>query len=525
MAVVQISRITHRSGVSDNLPQLARGEIGLAVDTRKVYIGNGGSNAPTTENLEILTNRSNVIALADSYTYSDAQIGFSAQTGSTANTPITRSLQNKVDDFASVRDFGAVGDGVTDDTVAINRALYELFAREQIERVRRALYFPAGDYLVTSVIKIPTYAKLIGEGPESSTIRSTATSGSVAQLADSLQQIDASIGSSSALRPSHIVVEGLSFEADNDIHSFLVDQAKSCFFTNCNFTGAKTTAPGTVGNIKAAVSITSSTTYTTEHVNFKNCTFSNQSFGVVIDHDMKSILFDGCSFHTCFKGIKSGENKTGSAPAILGPKSVKVTGSIFNNIYSSGVHVYNGTGFVSAFNIYRDVGNNALGTGNAAVDVIDFSNVSDCYSIGDIFDRPDADVTTTKRRIDVGNKNIGLDGANLQIGRFLRQSRTTVTLNNNSTSTTTGVTFISNGDNYAVEMEYLIVRNSKYRQGLLRLTHDSTTQVLDDDFSENNGDIGVTFNLSNTSNITTLNYATTNTGSTGTMYFSSRIIR
>ena len=132
MAVVQISRITHRSGVSENLPQLARGEIGLAVDTRQLYIGNGGANAPTTENLEILTNRSDIIILADTYTYSDAQIGFSAQTGTSASIPIARSLQNKLDDFASVRDFGAIGDGATDDTDAINRALYELFTRETI---------------------------------------------------------------------------------------------------------------------------------------------------------------------------------------------------------------------------------------------------------------------------------------------------------------------------------------------------------------------------------------------------------
>ena len=33
MAVVQISRIQHRSGVSENLPQLARGNIGWAVQT------------------------------------------------------------------------------------------------------------------------------------------------------------------------------------------------------------------------------------------------------------------------------------------------------------------------------------------------------------------------------------------------------------------------------------------------------------------------------------------------------------
>ena len=99
---------------------------------------------------------SSLIESSDSYTYSDAQIGFSAQTGASANSPITRTLQNKLDDFASVRDFGAVGDGATDDTAAINRALYELFAREQITRVRRALYFPAGTYKVTSTINIPT---------------------------------------------------------------------------------------------------------------------------------------------------------------------------------------------------------------------------------------------------------------------------------------------------------------------------------------------------------------------------------
>ena len=170
MAVVQISRIQHRSGVYENLPQLARGEIGLAVDTRQVYIGNGGSDAPTTENLEILTSRSDILSLSDTYTYSDVQIGFSAQTGASALTPITRSLQNKLDDFASVRDFGAVGDGSTDDTAAINRALYELYSRETEKRIRRALYFPGGDYLVSNEIKIPTYAKLVGEGPDSTFI-------------------------------------------------------------------------------------------------------------------------------------------------------------------------------------------------------------------------------------------------------------------------------------------------------------------------------------------------------------------
>ena len=51
MAIVQISRIQHRRGVAENLPQLAVGELGLAVDTRRLYIGNGGSDAPQIENI------------------------------------------------------------------------------------------------------------------------------------------------------------------------------------------------------------------------------------------------------------------------------------------------------------------------------------------------------------------------------------------------------------------------------------------------------------------------------------------
>jgi hypothetical protein len=41
MAIVQISRIQHRRGLQQDLPQLASGELGWSIDERRLYIGNG----------------------------------------------------------------------------------------------------------------------------------------------------------------------------------------------------------------------------------------------------------------------------------------------------------------------------------------------------------------------------------------------------------------------------------------------------------------------------------------------------
>ena len=64
MAIVQISRITQRKGLEEDLPQpLAPAEFGWAVDARRLYIGPGtlseGSPDEKT-NVEILTEYSEI---------------------------------------------------------------------------------------------------------------------------------------------------------------------------------------------------------------------------------------------------------------------------------------------------------------------------------------------------------------------------------------------------------------------------------------------------------------------------------
>lgn len=78
-------------------------------------------------------------------------VGF-LQAGSGA---VPRTAQAKMRDVVSVKDFGATGDGTTDDTTAIQSAINA--------NPGRALYFPSGTY-IASALTIPHSMEFIGEG-------------------------------------------------------------------------------------------------------------------------------------------------------------------------------------------------------------------------------------------------------------------------------------------------------------------------------------------------------------------------
>jgi len=55
MAIVQISKIQHRTGANTDLPQLDIGEIGFSTDTQQVYIGNDPVLVPIDTNVSFTT--------------------------------------------------------------------------------------------------------------------------------------------------------------------------------------------------------------------------------------------------------------------------------------------------------------------------------------------------------------------------------------------------------------------------------------------------------------------------------------
>ena len=67
---------------------------------------------------------------------------------------VQRTVESKLQDVVSVKDFGAVGNGVWDDTAAIQAA---------IESGAACVFFPKGTYKVTSPIQLRSYMRLQGE--------------------------------------------------------------------------------------------------------------------------------------------------------------------------------------------------------------------------------------------------------------------------------------------------------------------------------------------------------------------------
>jgi hypothetical protein len=159
VAVVQISKIQVRRGQKNSnsgVPQLSSAEFAWAVDSQELFIGNGSvlEGAPYVGNTKIITEHDNILDLARGYQYAgnDASI----------NLSVTRSLQGKLDEYVSVTDFGAVGDGSTDCVFAFETAFTQLF-RNVNANYRKVLVVPNGEYLFTSDLRVPSNAIIKGE--------------------------------------------------------------------------------------------------------------------------------------------------------------------------------------------------------------------------------------------------------------------------------------------------------------------------------------------------------------------------
>lgn len=531
MAIVQISQITNRKGLAENLPQLAGAELGWSTDTRQLWIGNGTlqDGAPIIGNTEILTEFSDILNLASTYTYEGANAGYIVQTGATPGSPVVQSLQSWMDQYASVKDFGATGDGTTDDTAAINRALYQLYCRDVNPQIRRSLFFPAGVYRVTSSINIPPYATLIGEGSDNSIITlDVAATGYVAQTADRLQNTGVNIGTGGVTPPQYITITNMGFTNLNPAGNiFLVQDASNLSFTNVGFRGAMTTATLTSpSNATSCVRFGSTASLICEQIVFDGCVFSGAVWGVNTDQQIKSVTICNGQFDTLYQGVLLGTGTTVSG----GATGTRIVSNMFDNIYAEGIvfgsYLTPGVN-ASGQNIFYDVGNHFSGTtGTPATSIISIESDNN-VSISDLFARTAA-YATTYPRIDQNNKLsiTTTNGEAITAGTYTRNSGQQHTLSNNSN----GTIFTVSSDLYKTLMvDYAITRETSltetaHRTGTIYVASASGNSSLsfsDATYAQNSAP-GVTLNVAQVGTVISLDYTTTNTGYPGIISYSIR---
>jgi hypothetical protein len=526
VAIVQISQITNRKGLAENLPQLAGAEFGWSTDTRQLWIGNGTleDGAPIIGNTEILTEFSDILNFTTTYTYKGLAAGYAVQTGPTSGTPVSLSLQSWLDQFASVLDFGAVGDGQTDCTDAINRALYQLYCREVNPQIRRSLFFPAGVYVVSGTINIPTYATLYGEGSNNSIISLVNGGGSVAyvaQTADSLQQTGNNIGTNNATPPQDITISNLGFQSIDPLSSiFLVDQSVSCRFQNVSFAGPGTTSTLTSDSAQTkCVDFSSSVGYVCDQIVFDGCQFSGTTWASYTNQQVKAVVFSNSKLDTLYTGFElGGEPPTGST----GPTGVRITNNMFDNIYAEGIIFGTYCNLsASANNAFYDVGNHFDGIASPALSIVVLNN-SNNVSISDLFERADLYAASYPRvLIELNTNTISASNGSqivLATGSYIRQSGSQTEIVNNDTNT---VTTVPAGQITAFALNYNIVRGITYRTGTMMVSsiNGSGTPVWNDEYVQNT-DTGVILSATQVGDTITIVYTSSNAGINGTINYS-----
>lgn len=585
MAIVQISRITQRKGLQTDLPQpLASAELGWSIDQRRLFIGNGtiAEGAPVVGNTEILTEFSDILGFFTQYTYKGDVAGYTVQTGSTPGNPVTQSLQNRLDSYAVITDFGPTGDGTTDVTNDINRAMFQLYCRSENPSSRRSLFFPAGEYLITNTLNIPPNATLYGEGinstvinfkvenwtsavqwpadvlvykvdvdtyyrsnfavPVGTAINATTSGGDpywtsealpeyIFRTADSLQQTGVNIGTNGARFPGNVKISGIKFVVNRVTNGALIEQANNCVFESVAIQGALEAADlTTTADDTAAVVWSNTENQPCRNITWDNCAMSGFTYITDTNQNIKGVTFSNNDFNTFYRGFTLG----GLSLINGGPTGVRIVQNTFDEINQEGIVIENAVLNATAYNTFYDVGNqfNGVASPNSSIIEIDADNN---VSIGDSFLRNNTQSANNPRIALNGRSSIAV-GMNVSDVSYYQENVQTSTIANSIdlgtyrqmagiqdvilNNSNGNLVVVTNGVNNinTFKIDYTILRTTSYRTGTLTVVS-GTGFSYTDDYVENTS-TGVTLTATDNAGTVAISYSATNTGQNATINYS-----
>lgn len=506
MAIVQISRIQHRKGLRVDLPQLSSAELGWAVDEQKLFIGNGSlaEGAPFLGNTEILTEHSDLLGTAAPYTFQGNSILQTADTKADGSD-VTRSLQDRLDDYVSIRAFGV--DGIDGNAVqeAINFALAELYGRGFDKQTRIALYIPAGVYKITEPIELPPYAMVYGDGKGRTIIYNATTGKAVFKVVDAAGNSGAGMGTDLVVAdgeelPNGIFVQGITFEHTNNADLSEILSATDLTFVNCEFKGSYTNLTST--SSQTAFSFLSEVATPSQRIKFHLCTFRQLGFALEqAEALVGGASFSQCDFVTLYKGIQTTDGGDGYSDAIT------VQNCVFNGISQEAMKAEDGAKIVSMGNHYINCANG--GTGSSVTEVLKFGS-DGCVSWADNFERPANDANS--RIAFTATKYTYMDPADRFSWGHKDQLTTARETLADGDSGSLSVTFDPT-DNHQAEIMYTITRSGHVQSGTLTIAIYSGRASISDNYTyTGSSDAGVIFSLTETAGLVTINWVTTTTG-------------
>ena len=295
-----------RSALAFAVHQFFRNEGFYYVNT-PIITGSVAEGAPFVGNTKLLTEKDNILAFATSYEYK-ANTAY-LLTGADLTSGVKRSLQDRLDDFVTVKSFGCLGDG-TDQGDKLQRAIDQIFLNSASLldlTARTTIKIPAGDYVVSNTITLPPYVAIVGDGVENTVIRKS-TAGPVFKTVSRQSAIGAPVtfdeNTTEANQSNNVSLSNLAIQCASDTAIDLY-ASRDCEFSNLKITGAWAHSDA-YDNNNCGIRMHGNANVTTHNNKFTNIRFENVSFGVYSDFNITSNSIDGCSFYENYIGVAFG---------------------------------------------------------------------------------------------------------------------------------------------------------------------------------------------------------------------------
>ena len=383
MAVIEIGKIQVRRGQENQtgIPQLDPGEFGWAEDTERLYIGKRiVEGANSDENTRVLTETDldNIFNLIN--TTSSSILSYQYRRGSahiSVSSEIT-TVENKLNNFVNLTDFDSdlVPNhlGTTNITPVLITAINTLFYNSTFnsaERLdsRRVLRLPAGHYLISSMINLPPFTAIEGEGSGRTTLTFINSSTNMFSTIDADGTAFNGGMESGIKRARDISIKGLTLEyaitATSDYSLITLDNVLDVKLDDVEFrTEIDTQSTTTYGLISKGTGLSirgtgggigAGDSNLCENIQLLNCKFDSLNTGVEGTGSIVRTIIENSVFTNLYNGIKM--TTQGATPA---PSNGHFKDNRFTNIVKEAIFIGTSSQFcanISENNSFYQVGN------------------------------------------------------------------------------------------------------------------------------------------------------------------------